>query len=105
MQTDNDDPRSWPTVVVGGIGVLLFVVILLGLEALYGSAREEEELRKVVDRVSPRLELLRERQRLQMSEYRWVDRDSGTVAIPIERAMELIARESGSSAGAPAGSR
>jgi hypothetical protein len=36
---------------------------------------------------------LRQRQREELSRYRWVDRDAGLVAIPIERAMDLVAKE------------
>ena len=30
----------------------------------------------------------------ELDSYRWIDRSAGTVAIPIERAMELLARRS-----------
>ena len=33
---------------------------------------------------------LRRRQRDELSRYRWVDRDAGLAAIPIERAMDLV---------------
>jgi|HubBroStandDraft_6_1064221.scaffolds.fasta_scaffold296235_3 hypothetical protein len=36
---------------------------------------------------------LRRRQREELSRYRWVDRDAGLVAIPIERAMDVVAEE------------
>ncbi len=36
---------------------------------------------------------LRRRQREELSRYRWVDRDAGLVAIPIERAMDVVAGE------------
>jgi hypothetical protein len=36
---------------------------------------------------------LRQRQREELTRYRWVDRDAGLAAIPIERAMDLVARE------------
>lgn len=32
--------------------------------------------------------------RAQLETYRWIDREQGVVAIPIERAMELLARRS-----------
>jgi hypothetical protein len=37
---------------------------------------------------------LRRKQRDELSRYRWVDRDAGLAAIPIEQAMDLVARES-----------
>jgi hypothetical protein len=36
---------------------------------------------------------LRQRQRDELSHYRWVDRDAGLAAIPIERAIDLVATE------------
>jgi hypothetical protein len=37
---------------------------------------------------------LRRQQRNQLSRYRWVDRDAGFAAIPIERAMDLVVEQS-----------
>jgi len=44
---------------------------------------------------SPALDLLRFRAREEerLSTYGWVDRPNGVVRIPIERAMEIVARE------------
>jgi hypothetical protein len=36
---------------------------------------------------------LRRRQREELSRYRWVDRDAGFAAIPIDRAMDVVAGE------------
>jgi len=44
------------------------------------------------------LDALREEKRAMLSEYRWLDRDSGVVRIPIERAMELLTERSGARA-------
>ena len=38
---------------------------------------------------------LREKQTRQAASYAWVDRKTGVVQLPIERAMELIAQENG----------
>jgi hypothetical protein len=45
------------------------------------------------------LRQLRERERSQLTEYGWVDRERGVVRVPIERAMDLLAKQRG--AGAP----
>ncbi len=39
------------------------------------------------------LALFREREQKKLSTYAWIDRANGVVRIPIERAMELVARE------------
>jgi len=39
---------------------------------------------------------LREKQMMQATSYGWVDRKTGVVRLPIDRAMELVVREYGS---------
>ncbi len=36
---------------------------------------------------------LHHRQREELSRYRWVDRDAGLAAIPIERAMDIVVQQ------------
>ena len=65
-------------------------------------ALEQEQLSKLTQQFpTPRLELddgnqdladLHEREDLLLNYYSWIDRSKGTVRIPIERAMELIAQ-------------
>ncbi len=65
-------------------------------------ALEQEQLAKLTQQFpTPRLELddgnqdladLHERESLLLDYYSWIDRSKGTVRIPIERAMELIAQ-------------
>ena len=94
---DNDDPRSVDIILVLGVGVILFIVIVLGLEALYGTAQEDETERKLANRRPGVMESQRQDQKDALGAYRWLDQEAGVVSLPIERAMELIARESGGS--------
>lgn len=65
-------------------------------------ALEQEQLAKLTQQFpTPRLELddgnqdladLHEREDLLLNYYSWIDRSKGTVRIPIDRAMELIAQ-------------
>jgi hypothetical protein len=65
-------------------------------------ALEQEQLAKLTQQFpTPRLQLdngdqdladLHEREDLLLNYYSWIDRSKGTVRIPIERAMELIAQ-------------
>jgi hypothetical protein len=65
-------------------------------------ALEQEQLAKLTQQFpTPRLELddgnqdladLHERENLLLDYYSWIDRSKGTVRIPIDRAMELIAQ-------------
>ena len=48
------------------------------------------------------LDMYRKAQAEQLDEYRWINKDAGTVRIPIERAMELIAERGLPKAGSAA---
>ena len=91
--TPQDDPSASPTAYVILIFVAIFVITLIALQALYDRAKVREEVVKVVDRPAEPLLQLKASQTEQISEYRWVDRDAQVVAIPIDRAMELTARD------------
>ena len=53
----------------------------------------EEAEAKVVQPSSQALAAVRTEQKARLSDYRWVAPDSGVVAVPIERAMALVAGE------------
>jgi hypothetical protein len=90
---------------VGLIGVLFSALLLetntggiRGNEAAGGTPRAAGSTIANIEQtslygVAGGLEL-RRAQREQLSRYRWVDRDGGVAAIPIERAMDIIAGES-----------
>jgi len=73
----------------------------LGREAREGSHAIHPLAEETEPRPEPRLqetpaldlERLREREDETLSTYGWVDRQAGVVRIPIERAMEIVARE------------
>ena len=96
VSPDESDPRSSTTVIVGVVGVALTVVIVILLEVLFQTTAESEFQRKVVSQQSQELQGLRATQLEQLNGYRWVDQNAGVATIPIERAMELVVRDSGS---------
>jgi hypothetical protein len=87
------DPRTVPTLYIGAISVILLIVVGIWLDVFYKVTVDSENERKVVELVPRPLLKLRTEQRRLLDEYRWVDEDQGVVAIPIERAMELVLAE------------
>lgn len=87
-----DDPTISTTIVVGLIGVFALVIVVAALEVLYYRTADSETFRKHVVE-SEELERLRSEQLQTLEEYRWVDRERGILAIPIERAMELVVED------------
>ena len=93
LEGQEDDPRSVSTVYVGLIGVALTIVIVVALQMLFYRTRDAEMLRKAGVGQTQQLEQTRALQQQQLEGYRWVDREAGVVAIPIDRAIELIVEE------------
>lgn len=98
---DHDDPVAGPTWLVGVLGALVLVATLLGLTALYYNVKARMFTEQVVDKPVTAVQQLREQQReLLEGEPHWVERRAGDevvreLVIPIDRAIELIATESG----------
>jgi hypothetical protein len=91
--TPTDDPSASPTAYVILVFVAVFVIVLIALQAYFGRALNRELEVKVLEREPQALDELRAEQAGQIHGYRWVDREAGVVAIPIERAMDITARE------------
>ena len=92
---ERGDPDAPMTVVVGVVGAVLVFVVIVLLQALFQSAEQAELARKVTSAAPAELESLRAEQLGLLNGYRWVDREKGIVAIPIEQAMELTVRDAG----------
>ena len=88
-----DDPSASPTAYVILIFVAVFVIVLIALQAYFGQALEREREVKVMERTPEAMVQLRAELAEQISGYRWIDQEAGVVAIPIERAMEITAKE------------
>ena len=82
-------------VVAGALGAIVvgLILVVLGLQAIYDRAREEQIYVRVLAPVSEDLKDLRAGEDGQLHSYQYIDRGAGTVRIPIERAMELLAKE------------
>ena len=72
--------------------VLVFVLILL-VQGWFYQAQTEEHVRKVIEPRAEELASAVAEQQEALHSYRVVDQEQGMVAIPIERAMELVVRE------------
>lgn len=81
--------------LIGVVGILMVVLTIVGLEALYYKTTDQEG--QVVGRDWPSAELVEARaaQQALLSGYRWIDREQGIVAIPVEQAAEIVVREQG----------
>ena len=94
-----DDPKAPMTIVITVVGALLVFVIVIALQAFFYNSEEAERGRKVYSEAPEELARLRAQQLEGLRSYRWIDSQKGVVAIPVQRAMELIVREQGGPTG------
>ena len=88
-----DDLNVPMIATVGGISVLLTVATVYAVQAMYFRYSNDEIDRKVILAPTTDSDGKLAEQEAKLSRYSWVDRDAGTVAIPIERAMQLVVDE------------
>jgi hypothetical protein len=92
MQRYND--LNTPMIaLVGLLGALLTFAVIVALQVLYYSAASRQEERKVIQAPTTDSDSLMAEQEVKLTRYGWIDREKKQVAIPIDRAMELVVRE------------
>jgi hypothetical protein len=91
----HEDPDISLTAMVVIVGAVLTFVVVVFLQAIFYRAESAEFERKVVNEMPKQLRNARAEQSALLNEYRWVDRDAGVVAMPIDRAMEIMVERAG----------
>lgn len=88
--TRETDPNAPLTALVGVVSAVLLFVVIVGLQALFHRQEALERVRKVENVRCEELANNIASQQERLHGYRLVDPGSGTVAIPIERAREVV---------------
>ncbi len=90
---ERDDLHVTTIAAVGAVSVLLTIATIFGVEALYRSFANRETQRKVIAAPTPDSDSKLAEQEARLNRYSWVNREQAIVTIPIERAMDIVARE------------
>ena len=90
---DRSEPNVRLIAIFGAGTLVLLVVAVLALQYYYDRVLEEQVFVKVQEPVAQNLVDLRAREDEALHSYRYLDREKGTIRLPIERAMELLASE------------
>ena len=78
--------------------IILATMIILLQAFYYGTQQREDRIKHVRQAAQTGAEQYR-RDEERLQRYRWVDREQGTVGIPLERAIEQVLREEGPRSG------
>ncbi len=88
-----DDIDTKMVATVGVVSVLIVVGSILAIQVLYNNFDRAEAERKVIAVESADVRNLLAEQEARLNRAGWIDRQQGLIAIPIERAMELVVEE------------
>ena len=78
-----------------GIGLLIVLFVTVqALVAIFHQTSAQKIYEEQLAPVSPLLTELRKTEEMQITGYGWLDKTQNRVKIPIERAMELVVKES-----------
>ena len=92
--TMNDYGVNTQKVVLAGLlGVILTIAAIMALQVLYYRYVTGVEASEKFSEPSAKLQKVLAEQEERLAEYRRIDAENGVVAIPIERAMELVVGE------------
>ena len=94
---ETGEPNTPLTALVGVVFAIVLFALVVSLQALFYRQEADENARKVVAVAPEELSRLRAQQLETLHAYRYVDSRAGVVAIPIDRAMELVVRDGGRS--------
>jgi len=88
-----DELRASPIVLVGVVSAILLFLLVVFVSGLFLHWEKEVSLEKASPLMPEELRRLRSQQMGEINSYRWISEKDGIVRIPIDRAMELVARE------------
>ncbi|MGD1148680.1 MAG: hypothetical protein ABR961_12110 [Thermoanaerobaculaceae bacterium] len=94
---ETGEPNTPLTALIGVVFAIVLFALVVFLQAFFYWSEERENVRKVVAVAPEELSQLRAQQLETLHSYRFVDPKAGVVAIPIDRAMELVVRDGGKS--------
>ena len=90
---DRSDPRALLIAGLGICSIIGLVLVILGVQAYFDHVREETSYQQVYVPVAQDLRDLHAKEAEELNTYKYLDRNKGTVQIPIGRAMQLLAEE------------
>ena len=90
---EHGEPRTGLIALFGLGTVAGLVALVLGIQFYFDRVEEQQVYVKQMAPLSDDLLNLRAREDTELHSYQYLDRAAGKVRVPIERGMELLARE------------
>ncbi len=93
MSVGRGDPDNPSLAAVVAIGTVVIVALIFVLQAFFNTVTDQMDRERNIEVADTALRQVRAEQQERLAEYRWVSEKDGVVAIPIDRAIEVVARE------------
>ena len=90
---DRHEARSGVVVAVTASVLIVLVVFVAGIYWLYTVSYEQVEFQQYTGVSSAELQAIHDREDEHLHLYTYVDKEKGVVRIPIDRAIDIVARE------------
>lgn len=90
---DSEEPNAKGILLFTGATVVLFIAVLVGVTYYFNNVYERREYEQVLAPISEQLKELHAREDWNLTHYQYVDKATGQVRIPLNRAMELLVKE------------
>ena len=90
---DHSEPSYTIIAALGVTTVIALIFIGIGVQFYYERTEEARVYEKVLSQPSWTLQDLRNKEAWELSHYTYLDKTKGTVRIPIDQAMTLVANE------------
>ena len=90
---NHDDINTAAVAVIGVVSVILTAAMVLLLIVLFYQFEAGQQQAEEFQQQPPEITSLTARQEAGLAEYRMIDPEKKTVAIPIRRAMDLVVEE------------
>ncbi|MBM3726887.1 MAG: hypothetical protein FJW40_15880 [Acidobacteria bacterium] len=93
---DRSEPDAGAILLWGGAILVTLAVVLVGVTWYFNQINEMETAVKQLEPMSEQFGATRQREDMALLRYSYIDKDKGSVRLPVERAMELYASEAAS---------
>ncbi len=90
---DHGEPKTGAIFAFAVGSLLLLVLMIVALQAYFNKIWDEAVYEKILSAPSESLQELRNRETWNLTHFGYLDKKSGTVRIPVDRAMDLFAQE------------
>lgn len=98
LSYDHSEPGYRMIAIYMSVTVVLLIFIGIAIQGYYDLTYSQDEYNRVLSQDNWALQDLRNKERWELSHYGYIDKTKGTVRIPIEEAMKLVAQDAAANA-------